>query len=298
MVKTPYGEARRLAYFRVVTEQAAKFLPCDITFLVDQILKVSAKMRGSLQSYKRTTGKMENKNVCYNYLRFSSWLRFLKIEGDLVSKNANTVFFSTLESGEGFSLSTEEKLAYFIHLSSRVPKLREVLGMLSNSRPLPSGKLRALGITEHSAESYSEWLVDLDLAAATRRDYGAYYLSAVGNEVKSDGETLEEACCTYASSILGARVEPRQDVSEDYAWREIVKLAKDLSSHITSPVDPTLVAALPILLHLQIVLLKKRRTFLTREELIALARRASDSHKATFTWDRAYETGYLKFRWR
>jgi len=230
MVKTPYGEARRLAYFRLVTEQAEKFLPCDITFLVDQILKVSAKMHSALQSYKRTTGRMENKNVCYNYLRFSSWLRFLKIEGDVVSKNANTVFFPTLESGQGFSLSTEEKLAYFIHLLSRVPKLREILGILSTSHSLPSGKLKALGITEHSAETYSEWLVDLDLATATRRDYGAYYLSPIGNEVKDDGETFEKACCAYASAILSARVEPRQEVSEDYAWREIVKLAKSARS--------------------------------------------------------------------
>jgi hypothetical protein len=37
MVKTPYGEARRLAYFGVVTEQAEKFLPCDITFLVEEM---------------------------------------------------------------------------------------------------------------------------------------------------------------------------------------------------------------------------------------------------------------------
>lgn len=296
MVKAPYGEGRRLAYFRVITDQAEKFLPCDITFLVDQILHVSKKMHNALLGYKRTTGRMENKNVCYNYLRFSSWLSLLKIEGDVVSRNANTVFFSTLEHGQNFNLSKDEKLAYFIHLWFRIPKLREVLGMLSTYRPLRSGKLRTLGITEHTAETYSEWLVDLDLANATRRGYGAYYLNAIGDKVRSLGETPERACCTYASSILAARVEPKKCVSEDYAWREIARIAKNLSRHIASPVDPRLVAALPILSHLQIALLNKRHTFLTREELIVLAQEASDSHEATFTWDRAYKTGYLEFR--
>lgn len=296
MVATPYGEARRLAYFRLICEQSEKSLPCDILFLVDQIVTEAKKMHSSLQRYKRTTGRMETRNVCYNYLRFASWLRLLRIEGKVVSKNANTVLFSTVEPGNGFDLSIDEKIAYFVHVWSRVPKLSDVLQMLSTSRALASGELQSLQITEHSAETYLEWLVDLDLANQTRRDYGAFYLSPTGNEIKTKGNSFKNACCAYVSCVLGQRVEPTSNVSKEYVWQEVVRLTRILSSHIGSPVDPKLVAVLPVLLHLQLSLMKAKHSFMTREELITLAKRSIDPHKAIFTWDSAYNTGFIKFR--
>ena len=68
-------ETRRLAYFRLICQQAEKFLPCDITFLVDAIPSESRRMRSLLQKYRRSTGKMETRNVCYNYLDFSEYWR-------------------------------------------------------------------------------------------------------------------------------------------------------------------------------------------------------------------------------
>jgi len=295
-VGSPYGEARRLAYFRLICQQADTYLPCDISFLVENVLKQALKMEDSRTSYKRTTGKIATETVCYNYLRFASWLDFLKIEGSILSKNAFTAFFSTLESTRTFNLSEKEKLAYFIHLWSRVPELMRVLQRLRTSKALPSGKLRSGDITEHDAETFLEWFVDLGLADPTRRNFGAFVLTGIGDHVKKEGKTFEEACCVYARGVLGKDVNLNQDVPASYLWREMLALAEQLSSHIRSPVDPRLVAVLPILLHLQIRILVDKRIFVSRDRLVSLAEKATDQRSATFAWDQAYQSGFLKFR--
>ena len=293
---SPYGEARRIAYFRLICQQAEKYLPCEIYFLIDQILRESEQMREALQRYKRITGRMRTRNVCKNYLTFMSWLDLLKVEGDLVSKNANTVFFATLESGKGFELSTDEKLAYFIHLWSRISELQKVVNFLTRSSPTPSGKLNSLGISEHYGESYLEWLVDLALTNPTKREWGAFILTEAGAAVKEQGKDFESSCRTYASAVLGKSIRSDGEANDQLIWHETTKLVRELSVHIRSPVDPSLYAVLPVLLHLQIRLLKKSDTFLTRRKVISLAERAAAPHEAIFTWDSAYKTGFLRLR--
>jgi hypothetical protein len=296
LVGTPYGEARRLAYFRLISQQAEKYLPCDISFLVENILREAHRMQDALRSYKRTTGTMGTKNVCYNYLRFASWLEFLTIEGTVVSRNAYTVLMSTLESSRQFNLSEKEKLAYFIHLWSRVPELRKVLNGLSSSKALPSGKLQSPGITEHSAETFLEWFVDLDIANPTKRQFGAFVLTPLGEHLKTESDTVEKACCTYAGYLQGKHIEVGKDISRKYLWRQMLTLTRQLSLHIRSPVDPKLVSVLPILLHLQIQILDEKGILIPLNRLIRLVEKATDRDVAIFTWDHAYRSGFLKFR--
>jgi hypothetical protein len=294
MVVAPYGEARRLAYFRIICEQGEKILPSDISVLAEQVLNESKKMALALRKYKRTTGKMESKNVCYNYLRFCSWLELLKIEGPLVSKNSYTVFFSTIEPGDGFNLSKNEKLGYFVHLWSHIPELTSSLHLLSTSRPTPSGKLVRSEVSEHHAETYVEWFVDLELASPTRQQFGGFFLSKTGSIVNS-ADSFEKACCSFASSILEHGVELNGEVSLDYVWEEMLSLSEMLSPHIRNPVDRNLVAVLPVLLHLQVRLVLVKHTFIPFDGIVSLAKRATEMHSATFTWDSAYKSGFLRF---
>ena len=292
----PYGEARRLAYFRLICQQVEIFQPCDISFLVENIFSEARKMADALRSYKRTTGRMGTKNVCVNYLRFAGWLDFLKIEGALVSGNAYTVFLSTLRNSRAFDLSEKEKLAYFIHLWPRVPELRRILQLLSRSKPLASGRFRSTSISEHSAETSLEWFVDLGLVNPTKRNFGAYVLTPMGDHVNKEGNTVEKACCVYAGDVLGKEIDVNKTVPPKYLWRNMLDLLEPLSLRIRSPVDPKLVSVLPVLLHLQIRVLIEKGILLTPNRLVDLARKATDRRIATFTWDPAYRAGYLKFR--
>jgi hypothetical protein len=239
---------------------------------------------------------MGTKNVCYNYLRYASWLDFIRIEGTVVSRNAYTVLLSTLESSGQFYLSDKEKFAYFIHLWAKAPELGWVLRGLSSSNPLPSGKLQSKEITEHSAETFLEWFVDLDLVNGTKRKFGAFVLTPMGEHVKSESDTVEQACCAYAGYILGKHVKLDENISRRYLWRQTLTLARQLSPHIRSPVDPKLVSALPILLHLQIQILNEKAILIPLERLIRLVEDATDRSVAIFTWDHAYSSGFLKFR--
>ena len=294
MVVAPYGEARRLAYFRLICQQAERVLPSDISVLAEQVLSESKKVSSALRKYKRTTGKMESMNVCYNYLRFCSWLELLKIEGPLVSKNSYTVFLSTLEPGDGFNLSRIEKLAYFVHLWSHVPDLASSLRILSTSRPTPSGRLVRSNVSEHYAETYVEWFVDLELATPTRQQFGGFFLSRIGSAVNPT-DSFESACCAFASSILSHDVELSREVSLDYVWQELVSLSETLFPHIRNPVDQNLVAVLPVLLHLQVRLMLLKHNFIPFDGIVSLAKKATETHSATFTWDSAYKSGFLRF---
>ncbi len=239
---------------------------------------------------------MESKNVCLNYLRFCSWLDFVKIEGPVVSKNSYTVFLSTLEFGAGFYLSVAEKLAYFIHLFSKVPALRSIVKEFSVSRQIGPGKLKSFGLTEHDAESYCEWLVDLDVLAPTKPQFGGFLLTPIGASIKPLASDLNDTFCTFATNLLGREVQFSIKVPPDHIWHEVMDLTKDLSSRLRSPVDPNVVSVLPILLHLQVRLITSKGIFTPLDRLVSITRDAAALNQATLTWDSAYRTGFLRFR--
>ena len=266
-----------------------------MSFLNDQILKESKKLGPALRKYKRTTGRMESKNVSYNYLRFCSWLELLKIEGGLVSPTSYTIFFSTLKPETRFDLSEEERLAFFIHLWPRVPELGLMLEELSMSRATTPSAFRSTGITEHHAETFMEWFVDLDLVSPTKAQFGSFYLSPTGNAIRTHRGSHDEACRAFASATLKRGIDLDGNISSDDIWGEIVSITKDILPHITNPVDSKLVAILPVLLRLQIHLLTLRGIFLPMDGIVSRARIAAEDHGASFTWDPSYNTGFLKF---
>jgi hypothetical protein len=293
---SPYGEARRLGYFRVLMEEAIRRGPIDMDTFLLRVVERTRQMHSDLQRYIRSTGKMETIPVARNYSRFADFLELIKIESGQISATGPAIFFAHLDSSSNrFLLSKDERLAYFFYLWEKSPGLKEITSSFNPAGTTSVKTLRSKLPDEHLTETYSEWLVDLGLAKPTGKTRGTFYLLDEGHKI---GRTKDQALAAsiFASSVLSEKVEAGLSLPSDLIWGQVVMGSDALSPEIRRGFDKSIIPAMPVLLQMQLEIVKRYHKFFTVERLLDFCRKSAKEHGATFKWDPIYRSGYIRFK--
>ena len=296
MLPSPYGEARRLGYFRVLMEEAIRRGPIDMDTFLLRVVERTKRMHGDLQAYVRSTGMMETIPVARNYSRFADSLELIKIESGQISATGPTIFFAHQNpSSNLFLLSKDERLAYFFYLWAKSPGLREIMSSFNPSGTTSVKVLRGKLPDEHLAETYTEWLVDLGLVKPTGKARGTFYLIDQGHRI---GKVKDQAMAAsiFASYALTEEVEVGLSLPSDLIWESVTTGSDALSPEIRRGFDRSIISAMPVLLQVQIDIVKRHRRFFTIERLLDLCRKSAKEYGATFKWDPIYRSGYIRFK--
>lgn len=291
-----YGEARRLAYFRILTQEALKRGPIDMETFLARAIERSNKMHDALERYVRSTGRMETLAVARNYSRFADSLELIKIESGRVIPTGQTVFFAHLSStSDSFLLSPDEKMAFFFHIWPRLAGLREFVSTFNLSGTTSIKVLRTKLPDEHLAETYSEWLVDLGLAKPTGKTRGAFFLLDEGHRIGRIKDQVM-ASSLYAGMVLSVPVSMGFSLPSNIIWELVKSSSEALSPEVQHGFDKSIISALPVLMLMQLEIAKRHRQFFSIERLLDLCKKSLREYSATFKWDPLYRSGYIRFK--
>lgn len=292
--KTPYGEARRLKYFKIMCVELQKSQSMNVDLFIDKVLSSARNINPKLKEYIRSTGIMQSRPVVRNYLRFAGWLNFLKIEGFLVLPNGYTIFLANLEGPEDFSLSNEEKIAFFLALIETDDLLR-VLGTVGIKDTFKDS-VKILNLSEHFVQSFFDWFVDLGILKPTSNKFGMFDLTNTGYHVGQSAKKGQkvEASLTYFSNLLSSPVKYGGGATNENIWKAFEDSLEKLEKHTRSEVDPNLYSAFPLVLDLQTRLIISHHLFMTATELIQKLKDISPNHNTIFSWDRLANAGFVK----
>ncbi|MEM2146094.1 MAG: hypothetical protein QW279_12085, partial [Candidatus Jordarchaeaceae archaeon] len=292
--KTPYGEARRLRYFSLICKELLKSQPINVDLFIDKLLLAVTKINPKLTDYMRTTGIMKTRAVTRNYLRFASWLNFLRIESYFVMPSAYTVFLANLKSRDDFVLDEEEKVGFFLALI----KIKEVQEVLQNLQTRNSIKkiLESSKLSEHFVESFFEWFVDLNILRPSSRQFGTFNLTNLGYHTVEAAKSAQilKIIKSYLTHLLGFEIECETHLRDDDIGDLLDSAIKKLGSYTRSEIDQCLHSALPIVLEMQLRLIFCYHTFIETEKLIKRLENISPCHNIIFSWDSLANAGFIK----
>lgn len=291
----PYGEARRLRYFVLISSELLESPSIDIDLFIDRLLKAVGIINPKLSQYVRETGIIQSRAVARNYLRFADWLNLLRIENRIVVPSSYTVFLANLNGCKDFSLTNKEKIAFFLKLTELEEFVR-LIGLLRIKNSIKDF-IELLGLSEHFVESYFEWLVDFGILRPTRRKFGLFTLSNLGYQISEACRNKHqklEISGTYVESLLETKLDYELRISEDDFWNTFMRSLNKLGQHTRSEVDSQLYSAYPLILDLQIQLIFDYQLLVSTSLLIKELKDISPNHNTIFSWDSLAGAGYIK----
>jgi hypothetical protein len=277
-------------------QEALKRGPIDMETFFERAVDKSKKMHAALEQYTRSTGRMETVAVARNYSRFADSLELIKIESGRIIPTGQTLFLARLNpKSDSFVLSPDERMAFFFHIWPKLSGLRELVSAFNPSGTTSTKVLRTKLQDEHLAETYSEWLVDLGLAKPTGKTRGTFYLL---DEGRSIGRIQDPAMASsvYAGLVLSAPVSVGLSLSSNIIWELVNSSSEALSPEVRRGFDRSIISALPVLMLMQLEIVKRHHLFFSIEHLLDLCKKSLREYGATFKWDPLYRNGYIRFK--
>ena len=290
----PYGEARRLRYFVLISTELLRSDSVDIDLFIDRFLRTIESTNLELPHYVRDTGIIQSRAVARNYLRFANWLNFIRIENRIVIPNSYTVFLANLDGRPDFFLTNREKIAFFL----RLIELRDFKSLICSLRIENSIKesVKMLSLSEHFVETYYEWLIDLAILKPTRRKFGQFCLTNLGYQTGEAIKRSDQTISKYAEQVLGVTLATILEISDDELWKAVKKSIDRLGSYARSEIDSGLYSAYPLILDLQMQLILEHHCLISKTEIVKRLNAVSTNYNAVFSWDSLADSSFLKLQ--